>query len=235
MNLDEKDLDSIRKIEAGGKIYFNVKDLSKIIGNPNTNNLIKGVDRESVIKETIDRHRELFIDSFGLTSIFVKSRFEDISRKSDKVFQYICSKNYLEGGGYLDCTYDPPLEVVIRHKSNFNTEFIDKNLLPILYGLMDVGENYIPIYNTNARFPLFSITEISNVFSIPTKNLLSKISIWNRDKMVKTDSATGNRFSWFTGIVGVLEIIMKVRDNNESDRNRKIFNTLIKIVRDEHN
>lgn len=234
MNLEEKDLDSIRRIELNGETYFNVKDLSKIIGNPNTNNLIKGVNRESVIKETIDRHKELFVDSFGFVSIFVKSRNEDLSRKSNQVFKYICDKTYIEGGE-LDYTYDPPLEVVIRHKSNINMKFFDKNYLPILSGLMNVGENYIPIYNTSTHSPLFSITEISNAFSVPTKKLLSKISTWNRDKMLKTDSVTGNRFSWFTGTVGVLEIIMKVSSNKDIERNRKIFNTIIKIVRDEHN
>lgn len=231
MNLDEKDLDSIRKIELNGNTYFNVKDLSKIIGNPKPSNLVKWVDKDGIVKETIDGHRELFVDSFGLTSIFVKSRNEDLSRgSSDLVFKYICGKSYVKGG-FLDYTLDPPLEVALRYQSRYNMGLFNGNSLPTLSGIISVGENNILIYSTEDRFPLFSVTDLSNAFSVPTEKLLSKISTWNREKMVKMDSMTGDRFSWFTGTVGVLEIIMKVRNKKENERNKKIFNTLINIMK----
>lgn len=235
MNLEEKDLDSIRRIELNEKTYFNVKDLSKIIRNPKPSNLVKWVDKDSIVKEKIEGHRELFVDSFGLTSIFVKSRNEDLSRESSGlVFKYICRKGYVNGG-FLDYTLDPPLEVALRYQSRYNMGFFNGNSLPTLSGIISVGENNILIYSTGDRFPLFSVTDLSNAFSVPMKRLLSKISIWNREKMVKMDSMTGDRFSWFTGTAGVLEIIMKVRDKNKNERNKKIFNTLINIIKDERN
>ena len=234
MNLEERDLDSIRNIDIDGNTYFNVKDLSKMIRNPKPSNLVKWVDKDSIVKEKIDGHRELFVDSFGLTSIFVKSSNEDLSRRSDQVFKYICSKGYVKGGS-INYTYSPPLEIVFRYMSKNNMEFFDKNSLPIPSGLINIGESSILIYSTDDRFPLFSVTDISNAFSVPMKNLLSKLSIWNREKMIKVDSMTGDKLSWFTWTVGVLEIIMKVRDKKEIERNKKIFKTLISITKDEHN
>mgnify|MGYP000845122410 CR=1 FL=1 len=230
MNLDEKDLDSIRNIEIGGKIYFNVKDLSKIIGKKKPSNLVSGVDKDSIVKDTIDKHRKLFVDSFGLMSIFVKSRSEEISRKSDQVFRYICSKGCLKGG-VLNYTLDPPLKAALRNSSKYNLNFYGRDCIPTLAGLIGDKDNIVLIYKTDKLFPLFSITDISRSFNVPTEKLLCKVSIWNREKMVKMDSVTGDRLSWFTGPIGILEIIMKVRNNRENEINRKLFNTLINIVK----
>lgn len=235
MNLEERDLDNIRRIELNEKTYFNVKDLSKIIGNPKPSNLVKWVDKDSIVKERIEGHRELFVDSFGLTSIFVKSRNEDLSRESSGlVFKYICRKGYVKGGS-INYTYSPPLDVAFRYRSRNNVEFLDKNSLPILSGLINIGESSILIYSAVDRFPLFSMTDISNALSVPMKSLLNKVSIWNRERMIKMDSITGDKLSWFTGPVGILEIIMKVRNNRENEINRKLFNTLINIVKNGYN
>ena len=235
MNLETDDLDSIRNIEIDEKIYFNVKDLSRIIGNKKPSNLVSGVDKDSIVKDTIDKHRKLFVDSFGLMSIFVRSRSEEISRKSDQVFRYICSKGFLKGG-VLNYTLDPPLKAVLRNSSKYNLNFYGRDCIPTLSGLIEINDdNEVLIYKTDKLFPLFSITDISRSFYVPTEKLLCKVSIWNREKMVKMDSVTGDRLSWFTGPVGILEIIMKVRNNRENEINRKLFNTLINIVKNGYN
>ena len=228
-NIDDI-LDSIGKINIENITYFSSKDLSKILDNPRPYNLIKPVRRSSVISHTNNGHKELFLDSFGLVSVFIKSRKDFISSLSDDVMKYLSRRFMYVKGGESEIYDEAPPEVIDRYRSRNNIEFYDKKTLPIPRKYIKTYGGWIPIYELETEYPLFSITNLSRVFSIDAKKSIKKIKEIRRKKLIKVDYLTGDKFSWFTDPVGMVELIIRSNSNLDIDESRNLFNLIIRIL-----
>lgn len=223
-------LDSIHKIDFGGVTYFSVTDLSEIFDNPRPYNLIRCISRKSVLSQKNGGRKGLFIDSLGLLSIFIKNKEKSVSNLSSEVLKYLSSNMMFVSGGKLSTVDDAPLEVVENGCSRRSTELYDKKTLPIPRKYLEIYGKWIVIYKTETRYPIFNLANLSKAFSIDPKKSVKKIREDRREKLIKMSRSNGDRFSWFIGPIGAVELITRSTSNSVTDKSRELFNLILEIL-----
>lgn len=211
-------LDSIKVLEVNGIKYYSSIDISKIIGYNNIHNALKSIDKESKVKSM----GRIFVDSLGFISIIIRNR----SIYSYEVLRFLVDGNAHVEGNVPKINYCE----IDKYYSRNNTEFYDKNCLPIPVGYSKIGSGEIIIYKSNEEFPIFNVPNLSKVFSKDPSKSIKKIRERNRKKLIKMDFTYGDKFSWFTNSVGLLEMTIKSRPNDSEVKSREVFNLISDLL-----
>lgn len=211
-------LDSIEVLEVNGIRYYSSIDISKMIGNPRVYNILKYIEKES----KIDSLGKIFVDSLGILSILIRNK----SIYSYEVLRYLVDGNIHVDGNIPKINYCE----IDRYNSRNNTEFYDKDCLPVTVGYSEIDSGKIIIYKSNKEFPIFNVPNLSKVFSEDPDKTIKKISDRNKKKMIKMDFIYGDKFSWFTNSAGLLEMTIKSRYKESKMKSREMFNLVSDLI-----